>query len=65
MDGPISVGDFGEPHKDGACDHDGQCVLLSVWNLASEYMREHLAKYTLEDIAAISKGEAAWPAVKK
>ncbi len=65
VDGPISVGDFGEPHKDGACDHDGQCVLLSVWNLASEYMREHLAKYTLEDIAAISKGQAAWPAVKK
>ena len=65
VEGPISVGDFGEPHKDGACDHDGQCVLLSVWNLASEYMREHLAKYTLEDIAAISKGQAAWPAVKK
>lgn len=65
VDGPISVGDFGEPHKDGACDHDGQCVLLAVWNLASEYMREHLAKYTLEDIAGISRGEAAWPTVKK
>lgn len=65
VDGPISVGDFGEPHKDGACDHDGQCVLLSVWNLASEYMREHLAKYTLEDIAGISKGQAAWPVAKR
>ncbi len=65
VDGPISVGDFGEPHKDGACDHDGQCVLLAVWNLASEHMREHLAKYTLEEIAAISNGEAAWPSPKK
>ncbi|MBM3741146.1 MAG: RrF2 family transcriptional regulator [Actinomycetota bacterium] len=65
VDGPISVGDFGEPHKDGACDHDGQCVLLAVWNLASEYMREHLAKYTLGDVAAISRGEAAWPSAKK
>jgi DNA-binding IscR family transcriptional regulator len=39
--------------------------LLAVWNLASEHMREHLAKYTLEDIAAISKGEAAWPSPNK
>ncbi len=65
VDGPISVGDFGEPHKDGSCDHEGQCVLLAVWNLASEHMREHLAKYTLEEIVAISKGAAAWPTVKK
>jgi hypothetical protein len=27
VDGPIVAGDFGEPHKDGACDHEGQCVL--------------------------------------
>ena len=65
VDGPISVGDFGEPHKDGSCDHEGQCVLLAVWNLASEHMREHLAKYTLEEIVAISRGAAAWPTVKK
>ena len=65
VDGPISVGDFGEPHKDGSCDHEGQCVLLAVWNLASEHMREHLDKYTLEEIVAISKGAAAWPTVKK
>ena len=65
VDGQISVGDFGEPHTDGACDHDGQCVLLAVWSLASEYMREHLKKYTLEDIAAISNGEASWPVAKK
>lgn len=64
VDGPISVGDFGEPHTGGACDHDGQCVLLAVWNLASEHMREHLAKYTLEDIAGISAGDSAWPSTK-
>ena len=38
---------------------------IYLWNLASEYMREHLTKYTLEDIAAISNGEASWPVVKK
>jgi len=65
VDGPISVGDFGEPHTGGSCDHDGQCVLLAVWHLASDYMREHLTKYTLEDIAAISNGEASWPVAKK
>ena len=27
VDGPIAVGDFGEPHTGGACDHEGQCVL--------------------------------------
>ena len=26
VDGPIQAGDFGEPHTDGACDHEGQCV---------------------------------------
>jgi len=31
VDGPIVAGDFGEPHRDGACDHEGQCVLLGVW----------------------------------
>src|SRR5438445_10722334 len=23
VEGPIVAGDFGEPHKDGACDHEG------------------------------------------
>src|SRR4029453_12499676 len=32
VDGPIAAGDFGEPHQDGACDHEGQCVLLAVWS---------------------------------
>ena len=27
VDGPITLGDFGQPHQDGACDHEGQCVL--------------------------------------
>ena len=31
VDGPIAAGDFGEPHENGACDHEGQCVLLAVW----------------------------------
>jgi Rrf2 family iron-sulfur cluster assembly transcriptional regulator len=26
VDGPISLGDFGDPHQDGSCDHEGQCV---------------------------------------
>jgi len=31
VDGPITLGDFGDPHTAGACDHEGQCVLLAVW----------------------------------
>jgi Rrf2 family protein len=31
VDGPIVAGDFGLPHENGACDHEGQCVLLTVW----------------------------------
>jgi Rrf2 family iron-sulfur cluster assembly transcriptional regulator len=61
VDGPISLGDFGEPHQDGACDHEGQCVLIAVWNLAGDYMREHLDSYTLAEVAKISQGEAPWP----
>ena len=30
VDGPIVAGDFGQPHQNGACDHEGQCVLLSL-----------------------------------
>ena len=47
VDGPITLGDFGQPHQDGACDHEGQCVLIAVWNEAGEYMRHHLDSYTL------------------
>lgn len=61
VDGPISLGDFGEPHQDGACEHEGQCVLTAVWNEASEFMRQHLSRYSLADIAAMARGKAPWP----
>jgi Rrf2 family protein len=61
VDGPITVGDFGEPHQDGACDHEGQCVLLAVWQVGSEHMRAHLDAYTLAHLAATARGEAPWP----
>ena len=51
VDGPISVGDFGPPHQNGACNHEGQCVLLAVWAEVGEHMREHLDTYTLADMA--------------
>jgi Rrf2 family iron-sulfur cluster assembly transcriptional regulator len=62
VDGPIVLGDFGEPHKNGACDHEGQCVLLSVWQGVSTEMRRLLDALTLADVAAIARGEAPWPA---
>ncbi len=62
VDGPITVGDFGEPHMDGACDHEGQCVLLAIWQNVGEHMRHHLAGYTLADLAATARGELPWPA---
>lgn len=61
VDGPISLGDFGEPHQDGACNHEGQCVLTHLWNLAGDYMRAHLASYTLASIAEMARGKEQWP----
>ncbi|MEO7571971.1 MAG: Rrf2 family transcriptional regulator [Acidimicrobiales bacterium] len=61
VDGPIALGDFGEPHQDGACDHEGQCVLLAVWAGISSRIRNHLDSFTLADIAAMSRGQADWP----
>ena len=61
VDGPIVVGDFGEPHQNGACDHEGQCVLLAVWSNVGEHMRRLLEGQTLADIAAVARGEAPWP----
>ena len=61
VDGPIVVGDFGEPHQNGACDHEGQCVLLAVWAGVSEQMRRELDGLTLADIAAMARGERDWP----
>lgn len=61
VDGPITVGDFGQPHQDGSCDHEGQCVLLAIWDVAGQHMREHLDTYTLEVIAKAATGEGEWP----
>jgi len=56
VDGPIAAGDFGEPHQNGACDHEGQCVLLGVWADVGAHMREHRDSFTLADIAARAQG---------
>lgn len=61
VDGPITLGDFGEPHQDGACDHEGQCVLLAIWKHAGEHMRRYLEGYTLAHIADVARGDAEWP----
>jgi Rrf2 family iron-sulfur cluster assembly transcriptional regulator len=61
VDGPIVVGDFGEPHQDGACDHEGQCVLLAIWAEVGEQMRRHLAGTTLADVRDMARGELSWP----
>ena len=58
VDGPITLGDFGQPHQDGACDHEGQCVLLGIWNQAGDHMRTYLEGFTLAGIAAIARGDA-------
>ena len=58
VDGPIAVGDFGRPHEDGACDHEGQCVLLTVWSDVGDHMRRHLDGYTLADCVAHARGPA-------
>ena len=56
VEGPIVVGDFGEPHQNGACDHEGQCVLLAVWADVGQHMREHLDSFTLADMVAWARG---------
>ncbi|NNN00337.1 MAG: Rrf2 family transcriptional regulator [Acidimicrobiaceae bacterium] len=56
VDGPIVAGDFGKPHQDGACDHEGQCVLLDVWADVGSHMREHLSSFTLADMVLQAKG---------
>ena len=63
VDGPITAGDFGEPHTNGACDHEGQCVLLAIWGDVGDRMRRLLHSITLADIAAMARGEQAWPEV--
>lgn len=61
VDGPIAVGDFGEPHQNGACDHEGQCVLLAVWADAGERMRRILEGVTLADVSSMAQGRREWP----
>lgn len=61
VDGPITLGDFGAPHTDGACDHEGQCVLLAVWGATAEHMRRHLDALHLDDLARMARGEQPWP----
>ncbi len=56
VDGPIVAGDFGQPHEDGACEHEGQCVLLAVWSDVGEHMREHLDSFTLQDMVTKALG---------
>ena len=61
VDGPITVGDFGEPHQNGACDHEGQCVLLAIWGEVGEAMRRHLEGFTLADVRDMARGQVDWP----
>lgn len=61
VDGPIQAGDFGQPHTNGACDHEGQCVLLAIWGNVGDRMRQMLAAHTLEELATITRGDLPWP----
>jgi Rrf2 family iron-sulfur cluster assembly transcriptional regulator len=61
VDGPIQAGDFGEPHTDGACDHEGQCVLLAIWGDVGARLRSMLSGYTLADLREITPGTRPWP----
>jgi len=56
VDGPIVAGDFGLPHENGACEHEGQCVLLAVWADVGEHMRSFLDSFTLADMVARAQG---------
>ncbi len=61
VDGPIQAGDFGQPHTDGACDHEGQCVLLAVWHDVGTAMRSMLEAFTLAHLAEVTNGQRSWP----
>ena len=58
VDGPIVAGDFGRPHEDGACSHEGQCVLLAMWADVGDHMRRHLDSFTLADCVGRARGSA-------
>jgi Rrf2 family protein len=57
VDGPIVAGDFGLPHQDGACEHEGQCALLAVWADMSTHMRTFLDSYSLADMSVRAQGQ--------
>ena len=59
VDGPIVAGDFGEPHQNGACDHEGQCVLLAVRADVGHHTRSHLDSFTLADMVTRARGTSA------
>ena len=59
VDGPIAAGDFGEPHENGACDHEGQCVLLAVWADVGATIRTRLQSYSLADMVTRAQGGVA------
>jgi Rrf2 family iron-sulfur cluster assembly transcriptional regulator len=61
VDGPIVAGDFGEPHTGGACDHEGQCVLLAVWAEVGETIKGHLQSFTLADMMRRAQGSPPEP----
>ncbi len=65
VDGPIVLGDFSEPHSDGACDHEGQCVLLNLWHVVGDEMRRLLEAYSLADVATMAQGNEPWPAARE
>jgi Rrf2 family iron-sulfur cluster assembly transcriptional regulator len=59
VDGPIVAGDFGLPHENGACDHEGQCILLDVWADVGEHMRTHLDSFKLADMVRRAQGRVS------
>ena len=61
VDGPIVAGDFGRPHENGACAHEGQCVLLAVWADVGEHMRKHLDSFSLEEMVRQATGAPPVP----
>ena len=53
--------DFGKPHTNGACDHEGQCVLLAIWGDVGDQMQRALGAYTLAELSGITTGDRPWP----
>ena len=59
VDGPIVAGDFGAPHENGACNHEGQCILLAVWADLGQQIREQLQALTLAEMVARAQGTSS------